>query len=97
MIKDYWVYQKRQSETAQWALYIVKEFEPRKPETVVLDVTVYSEDIGTPTSSKSFVDWHFDTVGGYVEEIVKELREFCRVTRDDRKQLETSITRILMY
>lgn len=94
-IKDYWVYQHRQSDTVQWALYIVKEYVRGKPECTCLDVTIYSEDIDTPTNSKSFVGWHYDTVGGYVDSLICEMMEFTDITADDKQQLEIEILRIL--
>lgn len=95
MIKDYWVYQERQNEGVQWALYIVKEYQRSIPEATVLDYTVYSEDIGNATNSKSFVGLHYDTVGGYVNTILTEIMEFNAITSQDKEQLEREITRIL--
>ena len=96
-IRDYWVYQRRQSDTAQWALYIVKEYEPGKPDATCLDVTIYSEDYDNETNSKSFIGWKSKTVSGYVNNIVEELVNITMVTNDDYKQLEESITSILQY
>ena len=95
MVKDYWVYQKRQSDTAQWALYIVKEFTKSKPETIILDFTIYSEDIPTPTNSKAFVGLHYDTARGYTDAITAEMNEFTGITAEDYEQIEIAITRIL--
>ena len=94
-IKDYWIYQERQSETTQWAIYCVKEFSRGKPEAVVLDFTIYSDDIPTATNSKSFVGWHYPTVRGYVDALICELMEFCSVNAQDKEQLDIAITRIL--
>ena len=44
MIKDYWIYQEREV-TTPWAIYIVKEYDPRHPETASLDYVLYHEDI----------------------------------------------------
>ena len=95
MVKDYWVYQKRQSDTVQWALYIVKEFTKYKPEMVILDFTVYSEDIPTPTNSKAFAGLHYDTARGYADAIPAEMSEFTGITAEDYEQIEIAITRIL--
>ena len=95
MIRDYWVYQERQNESSQWALYVVKEFSKGHPEATVLDFTVYCEDIGTPTDSISFVGWHYESVSGYVESLVCEMEEFTRMDLRDREQLERAIARIL--
>jgi hypothetical protein len=95
MVKDYWVYQKRQSDTVQWALYIVKEFTKYKPETVILDFTVYSEDIPTPTNSKSFIGLHYGTARGYTDAITAEMSEYTGITNEDYEQIEIAITRIL--
>lgn len=94
-IKDYWVYQHRQSETVQWALYVVKEYQRGHPECTCLDFTIYSEDIGTPTNSKSFVGWHYSSVSGYVDSLINELMKFTSVNAQDKEQLEIEITRIL--
>ena len=93
-IRDYWVYQKRDT-PSPWALYIVKEYDRRHPEATVLDYTLYSEEIENAAHSKSFVGLHHDTVSGYVDEIVTELVEVSTVTSQDREQLEKSILDIL--
>ena len=95
MVKDYWVYQQRQSDTTQWALYIVKEFTKYKPETVILDFTIYSEDIPNSANSKTFVGLHYDTARGYADAITAEMNEFTGITAEDYEQIEIAITRIL--
>ena len=95
MIRDYWIYQARQNETHQWAIYAVKEFQRGKPECTCLDFTIYSEDIGNPTNSLSFVGWHYPTVTGYVDALICELAAFTGIHAQDREQLEIEITRIL--
>lgn len=95
MVKDYWIYQERQSETMQWALYVVKETVKGKPQETTLDFTVYSEDIQTPTHSKTFVGWRYPNVSMYVNALATEMMEFTTFNAQDREQLETAITRIL--
>lgn len=95
MIRDYWIYQERQNELGQWALYVVKEFDRRKPESTVLDITYYSEGIDNATHSKSTVGLHYDTVAGYVDEIISILAEFSSIAAQDKQQLEREILRIL--
>jgi len=95
VIRDYWVYQERQNEFDQWALYIVKEFDRRKPDATTLDITYYSEGIQNATHSKSQVGLHYDTVGGYVDEIISNLAEFSSIAAQDKQQLEREILRIL--
>ena len=95
MIRDYWVYQERQNELGQWALYIVKEFDRRKPDATTLDITYYSEGIQNAAHSKSTIGSHYDTVGGYVDEITSVLGEFSSITTQDKQQLEREILRIL--
>lgn len=95
MIRDYWIYQNRQNETHQWAIYVVKEFMHGKPECTCLDFTLYSEDIDNPTNSRSFVGWHYPIVTGYVDALMCELAEFTGVHAEDKEQLEIEIARIL--
>lgn len=94
MIRDYWIYQERQSDS-QWALYIVKEYDKRKPDATTLDYTLYSENIANATHSVSFVGIHSDTVSGYVNEILAQLVEVSEVMAQDKQQLERSILSIL--
>lgn len=98
-IRDYWVYQERQADEGenQWALYIVKEYDRRKPDATVLDYTLYSEDIDNATHSLSKVGLHYDTVSGYVDELLSQIIEFSAVTAQDKRQLERSILDILMH
>lgn len=96
MERDYWVYQKRQNERAQWELYVVKDFRWGKPNETKLHVTVYSEDIDTPTNSQSKEDLHYDTVRGYVDEVISMISDFSDITNDDITQLQDSITNILI-
>lgn len=93
-IKDYWVYQKRDCATP-WALYIVKEYDKRKPDATSLDLTIYSEDIDEPTHSKSFVNIKHERVSGYVDDIVEKLSNFCHVYAQDYQQLQYAIEDIL--
>ena len=95
MIRDYWIYQARQNETHQWAIYAVKEFQRGKPECTCLDFTIYSEDIRNATNSLSYVGWNYPTVSGYVDALMSKLDAFTTVHAQDREQLEIEITRIL--
>lgn len=97
MVRDYWIYQERQSDTTQWAIYVVKEFSPGKPECTCLDFTIYSEDIENATNSQSYIGWHYASVSGYVDALVCELSNFTGVHNEDKRQLEREITRILQY
>ena len=56
MIKDYWIYQKR-NVPVPWALYIVKEHErgKRKVGDVEFDMTVYHDGIDNDLHAKSYV------------------------------------------
>lgn len=95
MIHSYWIYQKRQSDTAQWAMNILKEFTKYKPDTVLLDFTLYSEDIPTPTNTKSYIGLHYDTARGYTDMITAEMSEYTGITHEDYEQIEIAITCIL--
>lgn len=94
MIKDYWVYQQRQNES-QWALYIVKEYDRRKPDATCLDFTLYSENIDNATHSISKVGLHFNTVSGYVDELLSHIAEISSIEAQDKEQLEREIFNIL--
>lgn len=93
-VKDYWVYQKRDTPTP-WALYVVKEYDRRKPDATTLDYTLYSEEIDTPTYSKSYVGVHETSIEGYVLHIAGKLSEFSHVEEADLQQLRMSIEDIL--
>ena len=95
MVRDYWVYQKRQSATNQWALYIVKEFQRGKPSTTTLDFTVYCEDIENPTHSFALRGLHYPSVSGYVDSLICEMLSYMEITAEDKRQLEESITWVL--
>ena len=95
MVRDYWIYQRRQSATNQWALYIVKEFQRGKPSTTKLDFIVYSEDIGNATHSMSMYGLHYQSVSGYVDSLICEMLSFTDITVEDKRQLEETITWVL--
>ena len=95
-VKDYWVYQQRQNETNQWAIYIVKEFSRGKPEATVLDFTIYSEDIDSKTNSVSYVGWHYQNAKGYADALVCELMGFTSINAQDYDQIKEAIERILI-
>lgn len=94
MIKDYWIYQERQNKD-QWALYIVKEYDRRKPDATCLDFTLYSENIDNATHSISKVGLHFNTVSGYVDELLSHIAEISSIEAQDKEQLEREIFNIL--
>lgn len=97
MVKDYWVYQKRDIPTP-WALYIVKEWDKRKPsETTVLDFTLYHEDIPSPTHSISIEGIHSETVSGFVDECADFIAQHVGVTKEDKEQLRYSIENIVLH
>lgn len=95
MVKDFWIYQERQNEGAQWAIYVVMDYTRGKPELTLLDFTIYSEDIDNKAHSKSFMGLHYPCVSDYVNYIVTQLCEFTSVHNKDMKQLEREITYIL--
>lgn len=94
MIKDYWVYQKRNVQTP-WALYIVKEYDKRKPDATTLDFTLYHEDIPTSAHSHSVVGIHANTLGGFVEEFADVISQYVEFANADWEQLEQAIADIL--
>ena len=96
MIRDYWLYQKRQNESAQWAVYTVKEWTRAHPELTRLDFTIYSEDISNELHSKSFIGWHYPTMKGYADRLIQEMEQFTTITEADRQQIEKHITDVLI-
>lgn len=94
MIKDKWIYQDRDVETP-WAVYVVKEFE--KPATLDnsrLDVTIYSENIENSDNMAAFVNWHFDSVAGYVNRLKEELEKHGEFNTDDWIHLEIELSKL---
>lgn len=76
MIKDCWIYQDSDA-ACPWAVYIIKEYTPGCSfDDIVLDVTIYSEDIDNSEHMKAFLNWHHDTVSGYVEHLKNEILAF---------------------
>ena len=94
-IKDYWIYQRRYTETP-WAIYVVKEYDKRKPDATSLDITLYSEDIPLDTHSRSFIDIKHSRIDDYVHDIALKLGEFANVTLEDRQQLRDELEDILL-
>ena len=96
-IRDYWVYQKRQADVP-WAIYIVKEYDKRKGlDAVVLDWTIYSENIELSTHSKSRVSVHANSIGEYVNELILDLVEISTIHDEDVQQLNRAIEDILLH
>lgn len=87
MIKDYWIYQKR-NVTYPWSLYVVKEYDANQPTKYdVLDYTFYSELVDNKTKSVSKVGLNYQTLDDYVEDITDTIKRFMEVTREDYEQL----------
>ena len=94
MSKDKWIYQDRDVETP-WAVYVVKEFE--KPATLDnsrLDVTIYSESIANSDNMVAFINWHFDSVAGYVNRLREELLKYGEFTTDDWIHVEIELSKL---
>ena len=95
-IKDYWVYQKRDS-LKPWVLYIVKEYDKRAgTRATCLDATFYHEDVPNGIHAKSEVCIHHDTLQGYVKHFADMIAEYAYVTLDDEKQLADELSKILI-
>ena len=76
MIKDCWIYQDSDAVTP-WAIYVIKEYTPNCSfADIVLDVTIYSEDIDDIDNMRAFLNLHYDTVSGYVERLQDEILVF---------------------
>lgn len=96
MIRDYWVYQKRDVPTP-WAIYFVKEYDKRRyNETVCIDYTFYHENVPNPTHSVSFVGLHYDTIKGYADEIAITILEYAGIDNQDYEQIERAIEDIIL-
>ena len=95
MIRDYWVWQARNVDVP-WSLYIVKEYDkPQTFDNIVLDVTIYSEDIDNSDHMLSFLNWHFNDVDGYVDKIKGKIEKFSNFTDADYAQVSRAIWEIL--
>lgn len=95
MIKDYWIYQKRNVQVP-WSLYVVKEYDVNQPSDYdVLDYTLYSEFIDNKTKSVSKVGLNYQTLDDYVEDIADTIKRFTKVTREDYEQLARELFYIL--
>lgn len=95
MIKEYWVYQRRQC-IDPWCLYIVKEYDARHPEATTLDVTVYGEFIQNKLHSTSEIDLHYTRIQDYVAHIGRMVRDAGGIFEDEEnEQLDREILRIL--
>ena len=93
-IRDYWVYQKRDT-PKPWALYIVKEYDKRFPEAVTIDYTFYHEDIENAQHALSFVGLHHDSPEGYANAIMDTVLEYSEAFDIDYKQVRNEIARII--
>ena len=97
MVKDYWIYQKREVQMP-WAIYIVKEYDKRYPhETVTLSFTLYHENIQNSAHSVSTVGLHYDTISSYISDIALIIIDEAGMlfTNADQEQLERELLRIL--
>ena len=97
MIKDKWIYpDKASSEVVPWALYCVKEYEPRDPmNSAELDITIYSEQLDGYDHMRSFLGWKYDTISGYVSRIKNEIRSFGGMFDEaDFKHVEKELTEL---
>ena len=95
-ITDHWIYQKRETATP-WALYVVKEYDKRVGKRAdVLDVTFYHENVENATHSISKVGMHYETVTGYVDELLSIISDYASITNGDIQQLTVEIQDILI-
>lgn len=95
-IKDYWIYQKRETPTP-WAIYVVKEFDKRGGKKAqCLDFAFYHEDVNNATHSISRVGLHYEDVRGYVDEFLSVICDYSSITNEDKEQLTKEIQDILI-
>lgn len=97
MIKDRWIYQRREDVQTPWALYVIKEFTPQSTfDDLILDVTIYSEQIGNSDHMASFINWHYDSITGYVGRIANEITAFGgEFNFDDFQYVERELCRFI--
>lgn len=95
-IRDYWIYQQRDVRNP-WALYVVKEYDRRKPDATCIDYTLYHEDIENPTHSISKIGLHFNLISDYVNDVISCITDNTEqsVHHDDFRQLDMELYRIL--
>lgn len=94
-IRDYWIYQERPNPEGQWTLYVVKEFDKRKPGDERLDVTYYSEQIPNREHMFSELGLPYEGLAGYVSHIESRLCEFTMIHAQDHEQLIREVSWIL--
>lgn len=92
MIKDFWIYQKRQNPKGQWAVYVERE---TKRGLMTIDFTIYSEAIDSPTHSINVQGLEYNSPVLLANAVIIELMEFIDVTAGDKAQLEKSFINIL--
>ena len=92
MIRDYWVYQQRDTDKP-WALYVVKEFEKGNIliSDITFDVTLYQDDIPNATQSHSVVGITGSNVDDVVSQIGSVILEHTEFTDYDRAQVKNAI------
>lgn len=95
MIKDKWIYQENDA-AYPWALYCIKEYKAGSTfEDASLDVTVYSEDIDAIDNMLAFLDWHCETVSGYVSKIRDVILSFGgKFDSYDEKHVEHELCKL---
>lgn len=96
MFREYWIYQNRQSDD-QWAIYVGKNHSREKPHDTQLTYTIYSDSIDNATRSITRTRVHYDTVGGYVDDILSTIAVFSAIEQQDKDQLERAILDILLH
>lgn len=95
-IKDYWMYQKRDTEKP-WTFYIVKEYDKRAgSRATCLDITFYHEDIPNTLHQVSELCIHHETLNGYVNHLANIILEYSQITHADLRQLERELADILI-
>lgn len=86
-IRDRWIFQERETETP-WAFYVVRELNHVAGEKrTYIDFTFYSEDIENATHSESRIGLHYESLSGYVDEMLSVIAEYEDLASEDREQL----------
>lgn len=95
MQKHYWIYQQRQSESEQWAIHVVKNYQKGIRGFVSIDITIFSEDIQNSANSITLEGLKFQNPSSYVSAVASEITDFSSVTAMDRSQLEAEFSQII--
>lgn len=95
-IKDRWIFQERETDDP-WAFYVVREVVHVAGEKrTYIDITFYSENVENATHSESRIGLHYESVTGYVDEMLSIIAEYASLASEDKEQLYREMSNILI-